>query len=197
MQSNSGHHPTPWLPIPKTMTIINSQEQDLLNLETKFCPNRRIFVIWRPFWIQNQNGHHSKPKWSSYGVACLTPCKYPFPLKSFHFWIYNDLDFFYIGSHFENFKNKEHNFEWWSIFVSKGSAVWSEFYIFCTLVTMATSSTLIFFNHSKAATHYVWYSYKVSWKKSPKNLNLPFWFPWQLRQNLSNRFRFFWLISFH
>jgi hypothetical protein len=30
LQSNSGHHPTPWLSIPKTMTIINSQEQDLL-----------------------------------------------------------------------------------------------------------------------------------------------------------------------
>jgi hypothetical protein len=28
-------------------------------LETKFHPNRRIFVFWRPFWIQN--GHHSKP----------------------------------------------------------------------------------------------------------------------------------------
>ena len=25
---------------------------------------------------------------------------------------------FIIGGHFENFKNKEHNFEWWSIFVS-------------------------------------------------------------------------------
>ena len=25
---------------------------------------------------------------------------------------------FYIGGYFENFKNKEHNFEWWSIFVS-------------------------------------------------------------------------------
>ena len=25
---------------------------------------------------------------------------------------------FSIGGHFENFKNKEHNFEWWSIFVS-------------------------------------------------------------------------------
>jgi hypothetical protein len=28
---------------------------------------------------------HNKPKWSQYGAACLTPCKYPFPLKSFHF----------------------------------------------------------------------------------------------------------------
>jgi hypothetical protein len=28
--------------------------------------------------------------WSQYGAACLTPCKYPFPLKSFHFCIFND-----------------------------------------------------------------------------------------------------------
>jgi hypothetical protein len=31
------------------------------------------------------NGHHSKPKWSPYGAACLTVCKYPFLLKSVHF----------------------------------------------------------------------------------------------------------------
>ena len=61
----------------------------IIYLEGKFCPNRRIFVFWRPFWIQN--GRHSKPKWSPYGAACLTPCKYPFPLKSFHFWIFNNL----------------------------------------------------------------------------------------------------------
>jgi hypothetical protein len=84
-------------------------------LETKFRPNRRIFVFWQPFLVQN--GHHSKPKWSPYGAACLIPCKYPFPLKSVHFWIFNDFLYFYIG-HFENFNNKEHNFEWWSIFVS-------------------------------------------------------------------------------
>ena len=28
-------------------------------LETKFRPNRRIFVFWRSFWIQDS--HHSKP----------------------------------------------------------------------------------------------------------------------------------------
>ena len=84
-------------------------------METKFRPNPRIFVFWRSFWIQN--GHHSKPKWSQYGAAYLTPCKYPFPLKYFHFWIFNDFLNFYIGGHF-NFKNKEHNFQWWSIFVS-------------------------------------------------------------------------------
>jgi hypothetical protein len=38
--------------------------------------------------------------------------------------------------------------------VSKGSAVWSEFNIFCTLVTMATAAIFNFFNPSKATTHY-------------------------------------------
>ena len=33
------------------------------------------------------------------------------PLKSFNFLIFNDFKKFYIDSHFENFKNKEHNFE--------------------------------------------------------------------------------------
>jgi hypothetical protein len=61
------------------------------------------------FWIQN--GRHSKTKWPQYGTACLTPCKYPFPLKFFNFLIFNDLFNFYIGGHFENFKSKEHNFE--------------------------------------------------------------------------------------
>jgi hypothetical protein len=40
--------------------------------------------------------------------------------------------------------------------------VWSEFNIFCTLVTMATAAILIVFNPPKAATHYGGYSYKVS-----------------------------------
>jgi hypothetical protein len=39
---------------------------------------------------------------------------------------------------------------------------WSEFNIFCTLVTMATAAILNFFNPPKAATHYSGYSYKVS-----------------------------------
>jgi hypothetical protein len=32
----------------------------VIYLETKFPLNRRIFVFWRPFLVQN--GHHSKPK---------------------------------------------------------------------------------------------------------------------------------------
>jgi hypothetical protein len=41
--------PKPWISIPNIK----------IYLKTKFRPNRRIFVFWRPFWIQN--GHHSKP----------------------------------------------------------------------------------------------------------------------------------------
>ena len=83
---------------------INSQHHNLLG--NQILPKSRIFVFWRPFWIQN--GRHSKPKWSPYGAACLIPCKYPFPLKSFHFWIFNNFFFFffYIGGHFENFKKQ-------------------------------------------------------------------------------------------
>ena len=42
--------------------------------------------------------------------------------------------------------------------------VWSEFNIFCTLVTMATAAILNFFQppKKKAVTHYGGYSYKVS-----------------------------------
>jgi hypothetical protein len=40
--------------------------------------------------------------------------------------------------------------------------VWSEFNIFCTLITMATATILNLFNPPKAATHYGGYSYKVS-----------------------------------
>jgi hypothetical protein len=55
----------------------------IIYLETKFWPNWWIFVF-------------SKPKWSPYCGACLTPCKYPFPLKSFHIWILNNLFIFYF-----------------------------------------------------------------------------------------------------
>ena len=133
---------------------INSQNQNLLG--NQISPKSEVFVFWRSFWIQN--GCHSKPKWSQYGAACLTPCKYPFQLKSFNFWIFNDFLNFYIGGHFENF-----NDDLFLCQVSKGSAVWSEFNICCTLVTMATAAILKFFNLPKAATHYGGYFYKVSW----------------------------------
>ena len=146
-------------------------------LETKFRLNRWIFVFWWPFLVQN--GHHSKLKWSPYGAACLTPCKYPFPLKSVHFWIFNDFVNIYIGGHFENFKNKEHNLSD-DIFlcqVSKGSAVRFEFNIFCTLVTMATAAILNFFNPQKLPHTTVDIPtkfYEAWWKESKNVLNPPF-----------------------
>jgi hypothetical protein len=50
-------------------------------------------------------------------AACLTSCKYPFPLKSFHFWIFNDSFNFYIGGHFENSKTWMHLLRWGSTFL--------------------------------------------------------------------------------
>jgi hypothetical protein len=139
-------------------------------LETKFCPNRRIFVFWRQFWIQN--GRHSKPKWSSYGAICLTPCKYPFPLKFLNFWIFNNLFLFFIFFYWRPFwkfyttKSTTLSDDLFLCQVSKGSTERFPFNIFCTLVTMATAAIWIFFNPPpppKAATHSGGYSYKVSW----------------------------------
>ena len=110
------------------------------------------------FWkVSSNSEHHSKPKWSPYGAACLIPCKDPFPLKCFHFWIFNNLFWFYIGSHFEmaailkilKTKSTTLSGDLFLCQVSKGSAVRSEFNIFSTLVTMVTATILIFFNPQK------------------------------------------------
>ena len=132
------------------MTIINSQEQDLLG--NQILPKSEDFFILAAILDSN-----SKPKWSPYGAACLTPCKYPFPMKSFHFWIFNNLFWFYIGSHFEmvailkilKTKSTTLSDDLFLCQVSKGSAVPSEFNIFCTLVTMATAAILNLFNPPK------------------------------------------------
>ena len=63
--------------------------------------------------------------------------------------------------------------------VSKGSTVWSEFNIFCTLVTMTTAVILNLLNPSRAATHYGGDSYKVSFnlmKGIQFFLNPPFFY---------------------
>jgi hypothetical protein len=163
----------------------------LIYLETKFCPNRRIFVFWRPFWIQN--GRHMVQH-------VLLTVNIHFHWNPFIFEFLTI--YFYIGGHFENFKNKEHNFEWWSIFVS--SFKWirctvSAYNIFCTLVTMTTAAILNFFNPPKAATHYGGYSYKVSWSLM-KGIQNFFESPlFCLFGNCSKvcPTNFFWLISFH
>ena len=135
-----------WLPIKKTMTIINLEEQNLLGNQS--VPESEDFCILAAILDS---------KWSLYGAACLTSCKYPFPLKSFHFWIFNNLFWFYIGSHFEMaailkiLKTKSTILSDYLFLcqVSKGSAVRSEFSIFCTLVTIATAAILNLFNPQK------------------------------------------------
>jgi hypothetical protein len=106
-------------------------------------------------------------------------------LKSFHFWIFNNLFWFYIGSHFEmaailkilKTKNTTLSDDRFLCQVSKGSTVRSEFNIFCTFVTMATATILNFFNPQKlphttvdipTKFHEVW------WKESNFFLNPPF-----------------------
>ena len=58
-----------------------------------------------------------------------------------------------------------------------------------------------FFKPPKSCHTLQWIFLQSSMKldeRNPKNILIPpFLFPWQLRQSLSNRFRFFWLISFH
>ena len=121
------------------------------SIMSKFRPNRRIFVFCRLFWIQN--GRHSKPKWSQYGAACLTLCKYSFPLKSFHFEFLAIFFIFILAVILKILKTKSTTLsdDLFLYQVSKGSAVWNEFKLCCTLVTMATAAILIFFNPSKAA----------------------------------------------
>ena len=150
-------------------------------METKFRPNRRIFVFLRSFWIQD--GRHSKPKWSPYGAAYPTPCKYSFPLKSFHFWIFNNLFWFYISNHFEmaailkilKTKSTTLSDDLFLCQISKGSAVRNEFHIFCTLVTMATVTILNFFNPQKQphTTMDIPTKFHEVWWKESKNFSIP------------------------
>ena len=59
---------------------INSQHHNLLR--SQISPKSEDFCILATILYS---------KWSPYGTACLTPCKYPFPLKSFNFLIFNNL----------------------------------------------------------------------------------------------------------
>ena len=94
---------------------------------------------------------------NQYGAACLTPCKYSFPLKSFHFLI------FILAAILKILKTKSTTLsdDLFLCQVSKASAVWSEFNIFCTLVTMATTAILKKNSTPQKLPHYGGYSYKV------------------------------------
>jgi hypothetical protein len=150
-----------------------------------------------------QNGHHSKPKWSPYGAACLTPCKYPFPLKSVHFWIFNDFLNFYIGDHFENFKNRA---QLWVIIYfcvkfQKDPLYGLNLTFFCTLVTMATATILNFSTPPKSCHTLRWIFLQSFMKFDERNpiffLILPFCFYGNCGKVCPTDSDFFWLISFH
>ena len=114
--------------------------------------------------IANQNGRHMVQH-------VLLPVNIHFHWNLFHFWIFSNLFWFYIGRRFEmvailkilKTKSTTLSDDLFLCQVLKGSAVGSEFNIVCTLVTMATAANLNFFNPPKATTHYGGYSYKVSW----------------------------------
>jgi hypothetical protein len=138
---------------------VNSQHHNLL--VNQIFPNRGIFYFGGHFGfkmaaIANQNGRHMVQH-----VLLPVNIHFHWNLLIFEFLaIYFYFFYFYIGGHFENFKNKDHNFEWWSNFVSSFKQFLN---ILCTFVTMAMAAFLNCFNLPKAATHYDGYSYKVSW----------------------------------
>ena len=171
---------------------INSQHHNLLG--NQISPNSEIFVFWRSFWIQN--GRHSKPKWSQYGAAYLTPCKYPFSLKSFHFWIVNDfLKFLYWRPFWKFLKQRAQLWVmiYFCVKFQKDPQFGVNLTFFAPWLPWQRPPFWIYSTPQKVATHYGWYSYKASWSliKEIKKKIPPFLFPRQLRQNLSNRFRFF------
>jgi hypothetical protein len=157
-----------------------------------------------------QNCHHSKPKWSPYDAACLTPCKYPFPLKSVQFWIFNDFFNFYIGGHFEMaailkiFKTKSTTLsdDLFLCQVSKGSPVRFEFNIFLTLVTMVTAAFMNLFQPLKSC-HTVRWIFLQSFMKFDERKPSIFVMPPFSSMATAEKFVqpipifFFWLISFH
>ena len=119
--------------------------------------------------IANQNGHHMVRH-----VLLLVHIHFHWNLFIFEFLT---IFFFYIGDHFENFKNKEHNFEWWSIFVSSFKWIrctitffapwlpwqWPPFWICSTPQNLPHTTVDI-----PTKFHEVW------WKESQKMFNPPF-----------------------
>ena len=137
----------------------------IIYLETKFRPNRRIFVLWRPFLVQNHRVYHSKPKWSPYGAAYLTPSKIHFHWNLFIFEFLTIFFDFYIGGHLDNFKKKRAQL-WVMIFFrvkfqKNALYVWIKKKLH--LGYHGNGRHFEFVQPPTAGTHYGGYSYKVSW----------------------------------
>jgi hypothetical protein len=121
--------PKPWISIPNIK----------IYLETKFRPNRRIFVFLRPFWIQN--GHHSKPTMDINSKHHNLFGNQILPRSEDFFILAAILD----GRHSKptlNINSQHHNLLGNQISpISEDFCIW---WPFCTLVTMATAAILNF-----------------------------------------------------
>jgi hypothetical protein len=86
--------------------------------------------------------------------ACLTSCKYPFPLKSVHFEFLTIFLIFILVAILKILKTKSTTLsdDLFLCQVSKGSSVRFEFNIFCTLVTMGTAAILNLLNPKSCHT---------------------------------------------
>ena len=157
---------------------INSQHHNLLG--TQISPKSEDFCILEAIVGSKLQGHHSKPKLSPYGAAYLTACKYPFPLKSVHVWIFKDFfKIFILVAIWKILKSKSTTLsdDLFLCQISKGSAVRFEFNIFCTLVTMATAAILNLFNPQQlphTTVDILTKFHEVWWKESKTIFNLPF-----------------------
>ena len=163
-------------PIPST--IANQRWISIRNiiiyLETKFRPYRRIFVFGGHFvpWLPWQ-----RPQFWIFS----TPQKLPHVVYSYKVdhnmapkpWISIPNIKIYLET---KFRSNRRIFVFWR----------PPFWIFST---------------PKSCHTLRWIFLQSFMKFDERNPNLflipPFLFPWQLRQSLSNRFRFFWFISFH
>ena len=214
-------------PIPSTIANQRwiSIRNIIIYLETKFRPNRRSFVFgshlipwlpWQrpPFWIFSTSQklpHNTVDIPTKWIIIWLPNHGYQFPTSK--------------STWKSNFAQNRRIFVFWrSSWIQKGrhskptmainsqhhnllgnqiSPKSEDFYNwrpFCTLVTMATAAISNCFQPPKSCHILRWiflHSFMKFDERNPIFLNPPFLFLWQLQQSLSNRFRFYWPISFH
>ena len=157
-------------------------------------PNRRIFVFWRSFWIQN--GRHMLQH-------VLLPVNIHFHWNLFIFEFLTIFLIFILATILKILKT-EHNFEWWSIFVSSFKRI-------CCLEWIKKNLHLgyhgngyhfEFFQPLKSCHILRWIFLQSLMKFDERNpiffLNPPFFcFHGNCGKVCPTDSDFFWLISFH
>ena len=78
----------------------------IIYLETKFRPNRRIFVFWRPLLVQKFRATIANQSCRHMVLHILLPLNIHFHWNLFIFEFLTIVFNFYIGGHLENFKNE-------------------------------------------------------------------------------------------